>query len=132
MENIESKDGKTIAIIVRNDFKKNGVNFVSEPHFPLQLGINNYGKGDKIKPHIHLDRETTIKALQEIVYIKSGSAIVNLYDSDKLFKSLKLSTGDLIFFVSGGHGLEMLEDTTIIEVKQGPYFGKNKDKVLIE
>lgn len=47
MENIKSTDGKTIAIVVRKDFKKNGVNFISDPDFPLQLGISNYKKMKK-------------------------------------------------------------------------------------
>ena len=133
MEEIISASGETIAIVVKKSFKKEGVNFISKNHFPLQLGISSYIKGDKIKPHVHIDREITIKSLQEVVYIKSGRVIVNLYDSNReLLKSVKLSTGDLIFFVSGGHGFEMFKDTTIIEVKQGPYLGKNEDKVMLD
>ena len=68
-----------------------------------------------------------------MVHIKSGRTVVNLYDlNGKKFKSVELSDGDTIFFVDGGHGFEMLEDTKIIEVKQGPYFGKDKDKRMIE
>lgn len=132
-QEILSNDGKTVALILSKSFRKDGVNFLSKDDFPLQLGINSYKKGNKIRPHIHKDREITIRNIQEVVYIKSGAAFVNLYDSDRQFlKSVKLSAGDLVFFVSGGHGLEMLRDTTIIEVKQGPYFGKDQDKVMIE
>lgn len=133
MEEIASAKGETIAIVIKKSFNKRGINFVSKDHFPLQLGINSYKKGDKIKPHVHTDREIVIKNLQEVVQIKKGKVAVDLYDSnEQLFKSIRLSTGDLIFFVSGGHGFEMLNDTTIIEVKQGPYLGKDKDKVIIE
>jgi transposase len=133
LEEIKSNDGKTIAIVIKKSFKKDGTNFVSKSHFPLQLGINSYKKGDEIKPHVHRDREITIKNIQELVYIKSGELRVNLYNSNReFFKSFKLSTGDLVFFVDGGHGLVMLKDTTIMEVKQGPYLGKDQDKVLIE
>lgn len=133
LEVIKSVDGEIIAIIIRKSFKKAGVNFVSESDFPLQLGINSYAKGDTIKPHVHLNREVTIKSLQEVIYIRRGSALVNIFDSNRaLVKSIKLSTADLIFFASGGHGFEMLKDTTIIEVKQGPYFGKELDKATIE
>jgi hypothetical protein len=133
LEEIASAKGETIAIVIKKSFNKRGINFVSKDHFPLQLGINSYKKGDKIKPHVHIDREIVIKNLQEVVQIKKGKVAVDLYDSnEQLFKSIRLSTGDLIFFVSGGHGFEMLNDTTIIEVKQGPYLGKDKDKVIIE
>jgi len=133
LEEIKSADGKPIAIVIKKNFKKDGINFISKNEYPLQLGVNSYAAGSKIKPHVHLDKEVTIKSLQEVVYIKNGELLVNLYDSNKtLFKSLKLSVGDLIFFISGGHGLEILSNTTIIEVKQGPYSGKENDKVMIE
>ena len=130
---IKSNDGKTIAIVVRKDFKKEGVNFISDPDFPLQLGISNYKKNEEIKAHFHIENEIKINKIQEIVYIKKGKTLVNLYNKDGCnFKSIELTTGDIIFFVEGGHGFNMLEETDIIEVKQGPYFGRNKDKRLIE
>ncbi len=133
LEEIKSSDGYTIAIVIQKNFKKEGLNFVSESDFPLQLGINSYKKGHKIKSHFHQNREVVINSIQEVVYLKSGSAHVHLFDlNKKIVKSLKLSAGDLIFFINGGHGFDISEDTTIIEVKQGPYFGKDKDKELIE
>ena len=133
MEEIRSDDGKIIAIVARRDFGKDGVNFVSKDDFPLQLGISGYRKGDRIKAHFHIEKEITINKIQEVVHIESGRTRVNLYDlNGKKFKSVELSGDDTILFVDGGHGFEILEDTKIIEVKQGPYFGKDKDKRMIE
>ncbi len=133
MEEIATSDGQIVAIVVRDKFKKEGINFISQSLYPLQVGINSYRKDDKIKPHVHLSRQIVIETTEEVVYIKTGKVKINLYDSDKKnLRSLTLSAGDLVFFVSGGHGLDMLEDTTIIEVKQGPYLGKNLDKVMVE
>lgn len=130
---IKSNDGKTIAIVVKKDFKKEGVNFISDPDFPLQLGISNYKKNEEIKAHFHIKNKIKINKIQEIVYIKKGRTLVNLYDKDRYnFKSIELTTGDIIFFVEGGHGFKILEETDIIEVKQGPYFGRDKDKRVIE
>lgn len=132
MEKIKSDNGILIAIVVRKDFKKEGVNFISKPDFPLQLGISSYKRGNKIKAHLHTEKEIKINNIQEIVHIESGKTIVNLYDlSGKKFKSVELLVGDTIFFVNGGHGFEILEDTKIIEVKQGPYSGKDNDKRYI-
>lgn len=132
-EKIQSADGKIIAIIVRANFEKNGVNFFSQEDFPLQLGISRYKEGDKIRPHRHIDKKLVIDKIQEIVHFESGRAIISLYDlKGTKFKSIELSMGDTIFFVDGGHGFTMLEDTKLIEVKQGPYFGKAKDKMMIE
>jgi hypothetical protein len=133
LEEIKSNDGLTIAIVVRKSFNNKGINFMSEDNFPFQLGVNSYKKGYKIQDHFHKKREVVVNTIQEMIYFKSGSALVTLYDlNKKLVKSLSLSTGDLIFFVDGGHGFEMSEDTTFIEVKQGPYLGKEKDKELIK
>jgi len=133
LEEIKSKDGKLIALVIRGDFENEGVNFVSKKEFPLQLGISSYKKGEKIKAHFHIEKEIKIDKVQEVVHIESGKAIVNLYDLDgEKIKSIGLLAKDTIFFVDGGHGFEMLEDTKLIEVKQGPYLGKNKDKRMIE
>jgi hypothetical protein len=133
MEEIKSDDGKTIAIVVKRDFDKDGVNFVSKQDYPLQLGISSYKQGAAIKAHFHIEKEVKINKLQEVVYIKSGRTTVNLYDlNGEKIKSVELSDGDTIFFVDGGHGFEMLEDTKIMEVKQGPYSGKDEDKRMIE
>lgn len=133
MEEIKSSDGSTIAIVIRKSFSQEGINFLSEANFPFQLGVNSYKKDHKIKAHFHQKREFVINNIQEVIYFKSGSALVTLFDLNKnLVKSVSLSTGDLIFLVDGGHRFEMSEDTTFIEVKQGPYLGKEKDKELIE
>jgi hypothetical protein len=133
LEEIKSNDGCTVAIVVKKNFNKNGINFLSKNDFPLQLGINSYKKGEIIKSHIHQERSIQIINFQEVVYIKKGKASVKLYDSKRTFlKSIVLSTGDLIFLASGGHGFEILEDTVIIEVKQGPYLGKDQDKLIID
>ena len=133
MEEIRSDDGRIIAIVVRRDFEKEGVNFISKDDFPLQLGVSGYRKGATIKAHFHIEKEIKINKIQEVVHIESGRTRVNLYDlNNKKFKLVELSDDDTILFVDGGHGFEMLEDTRIIEVKQGPYFGKDEDKRMIE
>ena len=40
--------------------------------------------------------------------------------------------GDTIILLAGGHGFNILEDTKMIEVKQGPYLSQAEDKVLLE
>ena len=133
MEEIKSDDGKIIAIVVKREFERDGVNFVSKEDYPLQLGISSYKKGATIKAHFHIEKELKINKLQEVVHIEGGRTTVNLYDlNGEKFKSVELSDGDTILFVDGGHGFEMVEDTKIMEVKQGPYSGKDKDKRMIE
>ena len=39
-----------------------------------------------------------------------------------------LASGDVILLASGGHGIDIIKDAEIIEVKQGPYINEMVDK----
>ena len=133
LERIFSDDGTLIAIIAHTDFNKEGVNFLSEKDFPLQLGISYYPKSSKIDAHIHLNGTILVHSIQEVVHLEMGCVLIDLFDPlGKFVKCVKLSMGSTILFVAGGHGFTMLEETKLVEVKQGPYLGKEKDKVIID
>ena len=123
---------KLLAIILRTAFKKEGIDFFTPPDFSQQLGYMNRPKGYKIQPHIHKKIERTIRLTQEVLFIKKGLVRVDFYKSDKTYLISKLlNQGDVILLSSGGHGFEMLENSEIIEVKQGPFAG-NIDKTRFE
>jgi hypothetical protein len=49
---------------------------------------------------------------------------VDFYDEEQnYFESRILERGDVILLSFGGHGFVMLEESEMIEVKQGPYAG---------
>ncbi len=53
---------------------------------------------------------------------------VDFYDNEQNYlESRILNPNDVILLARSGHGFVMLEESEIIEVKQGPYAGK-KDK----
>ena len=131
VESITEND-KLLAIIIRTNFKQEGINFFTPSDFSQQLGYMNRPKGYKIQPHIHNKVERTIKYTQEVLFIKNGSVRVDFYKTDKTYLLSKvLKKGDIILLSSGGHGFEMLEESEIIEVKQGPFAG-NIDKSRFE
>ena len=69
---------------------------------------------------------------REVLFVKAGKVRVDFYCDDRSYlESRILRAGDVILLASGGHGFEMLEDTEMIEVKQGPYAG-GADKTLLE
>ena len=126
------EDDKLLAIILRTSFQKEGIDFFTPSDFSQQLGYMNRSKGYKIQPHIHNKVERTIDYTQEVLFIKNGLVRVDFYKTDKTYyKSKILNTGDVILLSFGGHGFEMLEDSEIIEVKQGPFAG-NIDKSRFE
>lgn len=80
--------------------------------------------GYKISPHFHNKVQREVFYTHEVLFIKKGKVKVDFYDvNQKYFDTKILTTGDIILFASGGHGFEMLEQSEIIEVKQGPYMG---------
>jgi hypothetical protein len=57
---------------------------------------------------------------------------VNLYATDKApIGSRILEKGDLILLCGGGHSFEILEECSMIEIKQGPYTAEG-DKTRFE
>jgi mannose-6-phosphate isomerase-like protein (cupin superfamily) len=125
---VENK-GQVMAIIIKRDFEKDGIEFFTPNEFSQQLAYMKRPKGYIIQPHIHNIVERKVRYTQEVLFIKKGKVRIDFYDENKNYlKSVILQSGDVILLASGGHGLEMLEETEIIEVKQGPYLGE-QDKV---
>jgi hypothetical protein len=117
-----------LAIIVPDNYGETGIHFFTPDNLSQQLGFLNHPKGKTIDPHTHNKVIREIQYSQEVLFIKKGKVCVDFYDSDQNYlESRILQTGDTILLASGGHGFEMLEDTQMIEVKQGPYSG-DKDK----
>ena len=132
MKNVEylKSKKKLIAIIIKNNFKKKGINFLTPNKLSLQVGYMNHSKNHKIRPHHHLKQKRVVHNTNEILYIKKGKLRVNFFLNRKKYTHRILNSGDLIAIVSGGHGFDIIENTEIIEIKQGP-FSKKKDKILI-
>lgn len=121
-----------LAIIIRANYHKEGISFFTPNDFSQQLGYMNRSKGYVIEPHVHKLVERKVTLTQEVLYIKSGKVRVDFYDDDRNYLESKIvETGDVILLASGGHGFEMLENSEMIEIKQGPYCG-DEDKVRFE
>ncbi len=119
----------SLAIIIRNDFKKDGIEFFTNDNDSQQLGYMNRPKDYEILPHRHNIVQREVHLTQEVLFIKSGKVRVDFYDNEQEYlESRILLQGDVILLADGGHGFYMLEQSEIIEVKQGPYCGE-RDKV---
>jgi hypothetical protein len=121
-----------LAIVLRADASSNEkYNFLTQASEPFQLGMNFYGAGETIKNHAHLARDIRVGRVQELILIGHGRVRLTLYDDGRAkVAETELASGDLVLLTSGGHGFEILEDTKIVELKQGPYDGHAADKVL--
>jgi hypothetical protein len=132
--NIENK-GQILAILIKASYKQEGIQFFTSGDFSQQLGYMNRPKGYHIPPHVHNPVSREIIWTQEVLFIKSGKVRVDFYTDDREYiDSRILEQGDVILLAMGGHGFEMIEESEIIEVKQGPYCG-DEDKsrfVMVE
>ena len=113
-----------LAIIIRRGYSANGIEFFTPPDYSQQLGIMRRPKNYKIPPHLHKPVSRLVSYTKEVLFIKYGKVEVDFYSEDKEFlKSTVLVDGDCILLARGGHGFTMLEESELIEVKQGPYAG---------
>lgn len=125
-------DDLLLAVLIRANYKKEGIDFFTPGDFSQQLGYMNRPKGYIIPPHVHNIIERKVTLTQEVLLIKSGKVRVDLYNQDKVYiESRVLTQGDVILLAAGGHGFEILEHAEMIEVKQGPYCG-DEDKVKFD
>lgn len=132
VERIRSADQETLALLIRSSYEVDGAQFLSEAEAPLQLGMLRHPKGHHVPPHHHLKRSLHIEDVQEVLHVVRGRVRADLFDSKgNLARSVELEPQDTILFVGGGHGLEVLEDAKILEVKQGPYEGPEEDKAAL-
>lgn len=131
VEQIKHK-GSILSIIIRKNFEKDGIDFFTPDNFSQQLGYMKRPKDYIIPPHVHNIVPRDVQYTQEVLLIKNGKVRVDFYDDDKNYlESSILYAGDVILLAFGGHGFQMLEESEIIEIKQGPYVGE-MDKVRFE
>lgn len=125
--------GKLIALILRSEESFPGVRFFTPPQFSQQLGFLEHKAGHRIQPHTHNSVRREVVNTQEVLFIRRGKVKIYLYTDERRFlKDVILNKGDVILLASGGHGLEILEDAEMIEVKQGPYLDEMVDKSRFE
>jgi len=116
------------AIIIKNSYSKEGIEFFTPDDFSQQLAYMNHPKGKVIDPHVHNAVKREVQFTKEVLVIKSGILRVDFYDDNQNYlESRVLNKGDIILLATGGHGFEVLQNIEMIEIKQGPYAG-NLDK----
>jgi len=113
-----------IALIIRAGYNEPGIHFFTPGSFSQQIAYMKHPKGHKISPHIHNMVTRQVLYTQEVLIVRHGCLKVKLFTSGREYIGDRiLCSGDLILLCGGGHSFEMLEETAMIEVKQGPFAG---------
>jgi hypothetical protein len=115
-----------------HDFRP-GAQFFSDSEWPLQVGFLTFPPGHAIGAHAHLPQSNPrTQPTQEFLFVMRGKMEVNFFDDlGNQFQTVILAGGCALFQFRGGHAFRFLEPTRLIEVKSGPYLGREKDKVLL-
>ena len=120
IETIQWKD-QIIALIVRAGYDFEGIKFLSPNEFSLQLGHMRRPTGYRVVPHTHNPVARHTVGTQEVLFLKKGVIRVDFYTLEQEYvESRELYAGDLILLAGAGHGIDVLEEATILEVKNRP------------
>lgn len=94
------------------------------------MGVWNYDQGKQLKRHIHKRAPRVFDWTQEVLFVIQGKIKAQIYSrGGTLIKDLVVRKDDILILIDGGHGYEVLEDSTLVlEVKNGPYLGAKKDR----
>jgi mannose-6-phosphate isomerase-like protein (cupin superfamily) len=117
-------NGPPLCYIIRAEMNPEQTTFLTPPEFKQQVGYIVYPAGGEIARHVHRPLERHLVGTSEVLVVKKGRCLIDIYNDDReLVATRELYPGDLMLMVGGGHGFRMLEDTVLLEIKQGPYTG---------
>lgn len=120
-------DQVLLALVVRRDVAVKETTFLTEGDLNLQAGFITYPAGGVIPRHVHHPIERRIVGTPEAILVRQGRCELQVYDDNRnLVATCELERGDLVMLFAGGHGFEVLEDTILLEIKQGPYPGADE------
>ncbi len=122
------KDGDlTLAVFIRASTQRDRTEFVTAPDQSMQVGFVVYGADGEIPRHFHRPVERALTGTAEVLVVQKGAAEVSIYSRAKeRVATRRVSQGDTMVLVAGGHGFRMSEDTVFLEIKQGPYVGADE------
>ena len=99
---------EVFALLIKKEeqFKKNGVNFLTDNKHLIQLGFLKHKKNHQIKSHIHKKNRRVINYCSEVLIVKSGKLKVIFYNDKGLRINVEkiLKKDDIIILFKGGHG----------------------------
>jgi len=119
--NILDNENNLIAIYIKKDIPDNK-NFLTDDSKPFQVGTFSLPKGNIIERHYHNSTIRNIEHTSEALFVTEGSLRVELYDKNQTFlKEILVNEKEVIVLFTGGHFIEIIENSKFIEIKQGPY-----------
>ncbi len=129
------KDGKILARhIKQEDIKPGLISFSKDEEYLQVVSWGHYEKGKYLQDHVHNEFERSSMRTYEAVFVVKGSIEARLYDLDLVpVENLIVNQGELLILLESAHGYTILEDdTTVLEIKNGPFMGVEIDKTKFQ
>ena len=94
----------------------------------------HYEKGKYLQDHWHNEFSRAAMRTYEAVYIVKGAIEARIFDLDLVpVETLTVKQGEMLILLESAHGYTILEeDTTVLEFKNGPFLGADKDKTKFQ
>ena len=114
-------NGKAVALKI-SQFPDGSVP-ATGPDEGLQILTLKYKKGRLAAPHMHIPHKRETSFMQECFIVMSGKIRVFFYDdAGEESTHCDFVGGEACFVLSGPHAIKFLEDSEVIEAKNGPFF----------
>ncbi len=126
-------EGVHVATYVKPSEVPPGLNFVTTDDKFMQLGIWKYDKNHELPPHFHNEFERKSYKTNEFVFVAKGKLQSDLYsEQGEFIETVIVNEGEGILLHNHAHHYKILEDSIILESKNGPFMGVEKDKTVID
>ena len=129
------KNGKILARhILKEDIKPGLISFSNDDEFLQVVAWGHYEKGKYLQDHWHNEFERTAMRTYEAVYVVKGAIEARIFDLDLVpVETFPVKQGEILILLESAHGYTILEeDTTVLEIKNGPFMGVEKDKTKFQ
>lgn len=122
-------DDELIALLIDNADIEEGTRPITESAWSLQMLMMKRPKGHVFAKHTHALMDRSTRLLQEAIVVTTGKILVTVCDREGTdISDHEVSSGQCLFLVNGGYKIEVVEDATFYEFKNGPH---EDDKVLL-
>jgi len=123
------KENKVVALLIGNSDILDGTHPITDPKCSLQMLMMKRKKGHVFAKHTHAKLDRSTSELQEAVVVNKGKLLVTVCERDgKDIGAYEVSEGQCLFLIDGGYKIEVLEDASFYEFKNGPF---QEDKVSL-
>ncbi len=120
-------EGELIALHVGIADIEDGTHPITPSEWPLQALMMKRPKGHVFAKHTHEILPRTTATLQETIVVTSGKVLVTVCTREgKDIGGHEISSGQMLFLVNGGYTIEVVEDATFFEFKNGPHLDDKK------